>query len=161
MPDIFTPEERSLAMSRIRSKNTKIEIRVRKAMHAFGFRYQLHKNLPGRPDIFLARYNAAIFVNGCFWHGHDCSLFKIPSTRTEFWLAKISTNQKRDQKVIQLLEKEGIRVAIVWECALRGKGLDKFTFLISQLANWVKDGNNYATFSKVWLVENYQNISSR
>lgn len=98
-----------------------VELIVRRAIHAAGLRFRLHvRDLPGTPDIVLPRYKAVIFVNGCFWHGHDCHLFKVPSTRTEFWMEKISANRLRDRSVCAALCARGWRVLTIWECALRG-----------------------------------------
>jgi len=121
MSDVLTPEQRRLNMSRIKSKDTKPEMLVRKELHARGFRYRLHeKSLPGRPDLVLVRFKTAIFVNGCFWHGHDCLRCKIPAIRREFWEDKISKNATRDRKIIDQLTGSGWNVLIVWECALYG-----------------------------------------
>lgn len=128
MPDIVDQRTRSRMMSGIRGKNTRPEIVIRKALHALGFRYRLHpKDVPGKPDMALPRYNAAIFVNGCFWHGHDCSLFRLPRTRREFWQAKIEGNRKRDAQVRSMLADSRWRQLTIWECAVRGPdriGLD-------------------------------------
>jgi len=108
-------------MSRIRGKDTKPELVLRRGLHAMGLRYQLHrKDLPGRPDMVFPRYRAALLVHGCFWHGHDCPLFKLPATRREFWKAKIEGNRARDASVLAELAIAGWRVLIVWECALKG-----------------------------------------
>lgn len=109
-------------MSGIRSKDTKPELMLRRGLHARGFRFRLHQSdLPGKPDIVLRKHHAVVFVHGCFWHGHGCSLFKWPSTKAEFWRGKIEGNRRRDQNHIDCLTKLGWRTAIVWECALRGK----------------------------------------
>lgn len=108
-------------MSGIRGKNTRPELLIRKALHARGFRYRLHCDLPGKPDICLPKHRAVIFVHGCFWHGHGCHLFKWPSTRPEFWRAKIGRNCEVDRAAIETLASEGWRVAVVWECALKGR----------------------------------------
>ena len=101
MVDVVSKEKRSKMMSGIRYKDTKPEIIIRKALHAKGFRYSLHNNkLPGKPDIVLPKYNAIIFIHGCFWHQHNCHLFKWPSTRPEFWQNKISGNKERDKQNI-------------------------------------------------------------
>src|SRR3546814_5787277 len=97
MTDIVSPAKRSQMMSGIRGKDTKPELLVRRALHAKGFRFRLHvKDLPGRPDIVLRKHQAVVLVHGCFWHGHDCRYFKPPSTRPEFWLAKIGRNRAND-----------------------------------------------------------------
>ena len=112
---------------------------IRKALHAAGFRYRLHRrDLPGTPDITLPRYKAVIFVHGCFWHGHDCHLFKWPTTRPEFWAAKIGSNQKRDQQARSALLQSGWRRLVIWECALRGKRRLDFNSLLVGVMAWVK-----------------------
>lgn len=122
MTDVLTPEQRSLCMSRIRGANTKPEQLIRKALFANGFRYRLNVGtLPGKPDIVLRRYRACIFVHGCFWHGHECHLFRWPGTNRQFWETKIGTNRMNDARSIESLIRDGWRVLIIWECALRGK----------------------------------------
>ena len=124
MADIFSEEKRSYVMSRIKSKDTKPEMIVRKYLHAQGFRYGLHnKRLPGKPDLVLKKYKTCIFVNGCFWHGHkQCKTgTRLPKTRTEWWREKINKNRKRDiQKITELLGL-GWCVITVWECDLKVK----------------------------------------
>lgn len=123
MVDRLTPDQRRLNMSRVRAKDTRPEMTVRGQLHRAGFRFRLHRrDLPGRPDIVLPRYRAAIFVHGCFWHGHDCSLFRMPATRTEFWATKITANRHRDADAVAALGGVGWRSLLVWECALRGRG---------------------------------------
>ena len=114
----MTPEQRSALMRKVRSKDTTPEMRVRRALHAKGFRYRLHhSDLPGKPDLVLSRYRTCIFVHGCFWHGHEsCRKSSVPKTNTDFWVKKISRNQDRDRKVQTLLEDIGWRVVTVWEC---------------------------------------------
>src|SRR4249919_3869666 len=108
-------------MSRIRGAGTKIELLVRKELHARGFRYRLGgSGLPGRPDLYLPKYRTVVFVHGCFWHGHvGCPYFVVPKTRTEWWLSKIRSNQERDQRNIEELSRSSLRVLIVFECQLR------------------------------------------
>lgn len=109
-------------MSGIRGKNTRPEIVVRQALHRAGFRFRLHrKDLPGKPDIVLPKYHSVIFVHGCFWHGHDCRYFKVPKTRTDFWLHKIRANTRRDRMQEDLLSSAGWSVFTVWECEIRDK----------------------------------------
>ncbi|OHC91350.1 MAG: very short patch repair endonuclease [Sphingomonadales bacterium GWF1_63_6] len=123
MVDRLTPDQRRLNMSRVRAKHTRPEMTVRRLLHSLGFRYRLHRSdLPGRPDIVLPRYRATIFVHGCFWHGHDCSLFRMPATRTEFWAAKIAANRRRDGDAVLRLRDRDWRSLLIWECALRGRG---------------------------------------
>lgn len=108
-------------MSGIRGKNTRPELLIRKALHARGFRYRLHcRDLPGNPDLCLPKYRAVIFVHGCFWHGHGCHLFKWPKTRPEFWRDKIERNRAVDRAAEGRLAGRGWRVAVIWECALKG-----------------------------------------
>lgn len=120
--DVHSPEQRSHNMSRIRGRDTRPEMLIRRGLHARGFRFRLHvRDLPGRPDLVLPKHRAAIFVNGCFWHGHDCPMFRLPATRTEFWLKKIEANRARDAVSSAALLSEGWRSFTVWECALRGR----------------------------------------
>jgi DNA mismatch endonuclease (patch repair protein) len=110
-------------MSRIKNKDTKPEILIRQFLHKNGFRYRLHvKNLPGKPDIVLPKYKVIIFINGCFWHGHnDCKYYKIPKTRTEWWLNKINTNINNDIKAVNGLIELGWKIITIWECELKLK----------------------------------------
>ena len=122
MSDRLTPAERSLRMAAVRQKNTGPEIFVRQLIHRAGFRFKLsNQQLPGSPDILLVRWRKAIFVNGCFWHGHDCHLFKLPATRTAWWAEKVHGNRLRDQRAEAELAKAGWRIVTVWQCALKGK----------------------------------------
>lgn len=119
--DVLTIEQRRLNMSRIRGRDTKPELMLRRALHAKGFRFRLQDSrLPGRPDIVFPKYQSVILVHGCFWHGHGCALFKWPSTRKEFWEKKIIQNRQRDERAIAALLEKGWRVLVVWECSLRG-----------------------------------------
>lgn len=121
MADVLTPEQRRLNMSRIRGRDTKPEMLIRRGLHARGFRYRLQdRKLPGRPDLVFPRYHAVVFVHGCFWHGHNCPMFKLPVTRQEFWATKIASNRARDERATGALLKLGWRVANVWECSIRG-----------------------------------------
>lgn len=121
MTDKISQERRSWNMSRIRGKNTTPEVRLRKLLHAAGYRFRLHvRNLPGKPDIVLRKYKTAIFVHGCFWHRHEgCAGATMPKTRTEFWAAKFQETVQRDQRKREELEKAGWRVITVWECDLK------------------------------------------
>ena len=120
MADNHSKETRSMNMSHIRSKNTKPEEMVRKYLFAKGFRYRKNvKKLPGSPDIVLPKYKTVIFVNGCFWHKHDCPRFVWPSSNQEYWIPKIQKNVERDEANYQQLKNLGWRVFIVWECQLK------------------------------------------
>lgn len=126
-------------MSGIRGKNTSPEILLRKGLHSRGFRFRLHDGaLPGKPDIVLPRYRAVIFAHGCFWHGHDCHLFKWPTTRAEFWRAKIDRNRTVDARAEAELAATGWRQAIVWECALKGRTRLTLEDLLSACENWIR-----------------------
>lgn len=127
MSDRHTPEQRRFNMQQIKGTNTKPEILLRKLLFSKGFRYRINnKNLPGKPDIVLKKYNTVIFVNGCFWHGHEnCRYYVIPKTRTEFWTEKINGNKKRDKKNTELLFQKGWKVITVWECELKKDKLDQ------------------------------------
>lgn len=121
MSDRHTHEQRRYNMQQIKGKDTKPEISLRKLLFADGFRYRINdRKLPGKPDIVLKKYNTVIFVNGCFWHGHqNCRYFVVPKTRTEFWTDKIKGNKERDHRNILLLKEAGWNVVTVWECELK------------------------------------------
>jgi DNA mismatch endonuclease (patch repair protein) len=138
MTDIVDKETRSRMMSGIRGKNTKPEILIRKGLHALGFRYRLHSSkLPGKPDIVLPRYRAIILINGCFWHAHNCHLFKWPSTRKEFWEAKILSNKKRDQENLKQYTNSGWKTLVLWECALKGKARLPVNLVFDLIVHWI------------------------
>lgn len=141
MVDIVPAEVRSRMMSGIRGTNTKPELLLRKGLHALGFRFRLHdRSLPGKPDIVFPRYRAVIFAHGCFWHGHDCHLFKWPATRPEFWQAKIARNRAVDERTKDALSEAGWRQAIVWECALKGRVRLPLEDVIAECARWLSSG---------------------
>ncbi|RDD29370.1 very short patch repair endonuclease [Prosthecochloris sp. ZM] len=121
MVDRISKEKRSRNMSRIKSGDTKPELAVRKALHAHGLRFRLHrKDLPGTPDIVLPKHSTVIFVHGCFWHRHKgCRFAYTPKSRMEFWQAKFDSNIERDRRVAQKLSNAGWRVLIIWECETR------------------------------------------
>lgn len=128
-------------MAGIRGKNTRPEIVIRKALHRQGFRFRLHeKSLPGKPDLVLPKYRAVIFVHGCFWHGHDCHLFKWPSSRPDFWRTKIEGNKANDEKALQALRQDGWRSLTIWECALKGKTKKPLDEVIETASEWLKSG---------------------
>lgn len=121
MADVVTSEKRSQMMSGIRARDTVPEMRIRRYLHARGYRYRLSdRALPGRPDLVLRKRKAVVFVHGCFWHGHAaCRFFRLPATRPDFWREKIESNVRRDRLAFTALQDAGWRVAVVWECALR------------------------------------------
>ena len=126
MSDVLNPQQRHRCMSHIRSKATKPEMTVRKWLWAHGYRYRLNvKSVPGKPDIVMRKYRTAIFVNGCFWHGHEgCKQFVLPKTNTAFWQAKIARNRERDRCSYNILVQNGWQVIVVWECQLTSKILE-------------------------------------
>lgn len=140
MVDVVSPESRSRMMSGIRGKDTKPEMIVRKALFATGYRFRLHRrDLPGAPDVVMPGRKIAIFVHGCFWHMHaKCKYAKLPSTRPEFWQAKLASNVERDQKAIDSLMSSGWRVLTVWECSTRNAGA--LATLRETLARWIESG---------------------
>lgn len=127
MADVHSKETRSYNMSQIKGKDTKPEILIRKFLFANGFRFRLHdKKLPGKPDIVLAKYNTVIFVNGCFWHGHEnCKYFRMPKSRIDYWEPKISTNIQNDITNIRQLKKASLNVIVIWECQLKKSKVEK------------------------------------
>lgn len=135
MADVHTPEIRSYNMSRIRNKDTKPELIVRKFLFSNGYRYRLHdKRLPGKPDIVLPRYKTVIFIHGCFWHGHDCKYFVLPKTNTEWWLEKITGNKLRDVENYRKIRQRGWRVLVIFECELKHNQIEKTKIqLVSEL----------------------------
>ena len=139
MTDVHSKRVRSKNMAAIRSKNTKPELVIRKALFAKGFRYKLHdKKLPGKPDLVFPKYHAVIFIHGCFWHRHNCHLFKWPSTRPDFWKKKINRNVEVDKRNYKQLGKDGWYILTVWECALKGKNKLPFNRLIDDISNWLE-----------------------
>lgn len=139
MADIVTPEVRSRMMAGIRGKNTKPELTLRRGLHALGFRFRLHdRTLPGKPDIVFPKYQAVLFAHGCFWHGHDCHLFKWPASRPDFWQAKFHRNREVDTLVSTALQEAGWRQGIVWECALKGKARLPIETVLTECATWLQ-----------------------
>lgn len=147
--DVHSSEARSKNMRAIRTKDTSPEVKVRKLLFAKGLRYRLHaKDLPGSPDIVFPKHNVVVFVHGCFWHKHNCHLFKMPSTRPEFWLTKIEKNVARDRRAMESLIDRGWRVLIVWECSIKGKHKWDERELQARLAAWIMDGSQkYSEFT--------------
>ena len=125
MPDNHSKEVRSMNMSHIRSTNSKPEEIVRKYLFSKGLRYRKNvRTLPGKPDIVLRKYKTIIFVNGCFWHKHDCGRFVMPSSNIEYWTKKINRNVERDKSNTEQLEAQGWRVLTIWECQLKKTSAD-------------------------------------
>jgi DNA mismatch endonuclease (patch repair protein) len=150
MADVHSPERRSENMRAIGNKNTRPEITLRKLLFARGLRYRLHTgHLPGKPDIVLPKYRVAIFVHGCFWHRHDCYLFKWPQTRTAFWAGKLAHNAARDQRHVASLTEAGWRVLTVWECALKGRLRWDKEELVTYLETWIRTGSMLAAPAEV------------
>lgn len=124
-------------MSSVKGKNTAPEVFFRKALHRLGYRFRIHvKKLPGKPDLVLKKYNAVIFIHGCFWHMHSCRLFSWPKTREAFWKTKLNKNFQNDKKVEQLLSKLGWRICIVWGCAFKGKERD-IPAIAERIGEWL------------------------
>jgi DNA mismatch endonuclease, patch repair protein len=139
MVDTVTPAVRSRMMAGIKGRDTKPEMILRRGLHGKGFRFRLHtRHLQGKPDLVFPKYRAVIFVHGCFWHGHDCSIFKWPSTRFEFWRAKIMGNKERDERAENVLRSSGWRMGIVWECALKSKQRHPPNEVLNRVENWLR-----------------------
>ena len=143
MADILSPEERSRNMAAIRSRDTKPEVYLRKLLFAKGYRYRIaDKNIPGHPDIFLRKYNTAIFVHGCFWHRHPgCKYAYTPKSRVEFWQKKFDDNVRRDAVVTEELQKQGIKHLIIWECTINSmkRSVDVETVTVAHIESLLKN----------------------
>lgn len=145
MADIVSKKTRSRMMSGIRGKDTKPELVIRSGLHQTGFRYRLHYgDLPGKPDMVFPKYQAIILVNGCFWHGHGCNLFKWPATRPDFWRNKIRSNQVRDQRNLRTYKAKGWRTLVIWECALKGAGRKDPEKVVELAGRWLRSGTESA-----------------
>lgn len=158
MADVLTPEQRRRNMSRIQGRNTSLEMLLRRGLHARGLRYRLHrKNLPGCPDIVFPKYRVCMFVHGCFWHGHDCKLFRMPTTNVEFWEKKIARNRERDRQAVESLLEMGWQVLVLWECAVRKVGRRNFDEVLDQCINFIRSENsNKSVFQVSGFVSKYQ-----
>lgn len=131
MTDRMTKEQRSKNMSHIRSKDTSIELKVRKYLFSLGYRYRVnYKELPGKPDIVFTKKKIAIFIHGCYWHGHNCNsrYAHVSKSNTDYWNTKIQRNQERDKRNIEQLEKDGWKVIVLWECEIK----ENFEFIIKE-----------------------------
>lgn len=143
--DVHTPDIRSKNMRSIRSMNTKPELLIRQLLHRNGYRFRLSpKYVCGRPDLWLKKWNTAIFVHGCFWHLHDCLSFRWPKTNETFWKNKLTKNKERDKKTTEKLLREGKRVLIIWECAVKGRQNLPQDLLKLLIITWLKSGVQYA-----------------
>lgn len=133
MADVHDKATRSYNMSRIKGKDTRPEMIVRQFLFANGFRYRLHdKKLPGKPDIVFPKYKTVIFIQGCFWHGHEgCKYYSVPQTRTEWWRKKIDKNIANDRKVVKALEDMGWKVIEIWSCELKSKQRDSILYSLT------------------------------
>ena len=146
LADRVTSAVRSRMMAGIRAADTRPEMLVRRGLHALGWRYRLHvKNLPGKPDMVFPRRAAVIMIHGCFWHGHDCHLFRWPATRPEFWREKIGSNVRRDLTVRDELARAGWRQCEVWECALKGRTRIPFEDLLSRCVGFLEGSDAFAS----------------
>lgn len=130
---------RSRIMSRVKGKNTAIEVRIRKALFSKGLRYRLHtKDLPGHPDIVFPKYQAVLFVNGCFWHSHGCALATMPKSRVGYWKRKFDENRTRDKRVNEQLLGSGWRVCIVWQCAIKNAHESFWNTFPDRIIHWLR-----------------------
>ena len=134
MRDTLSPEERSKRMSLVRAKDTKPEMRVRRLVHAMGYRYRLHvRNLPGHPDMVFRSRRKIIFVHGCFWHQHNCAMgARMPKSRVKFWRKKLEGNKRRDAEIMRCLKKDGWSILVIWECQTVPSKLDQLSFRIAR-----------------------------
>lgn len=149
MPDVHNSEQRRKNMRAIKSQNTSIEVQIRKLLCHSGYRYQLNvKTLPGTPDIYLPKYRAAIQINGCLWHGHNCPQFVMPKTRTDFWKDKILSNVERDLLNLSKAQKYGVRQLIIWQCALQGGARLPNDYLVLLIERWLKSDNILSLIDK-------------
>lgn len=146
MVDVHSPETRSKNMRAIRGKNTRPEVAFRKLLFGAGYRYRITpKNLPSKPDLYLKKYKAIILINGCFWHGHGCHLFHWPKSRPNFWKNKIRESVSRDFRNIKQLNSRGLKVLVVWECAMKGKLRLPVYVLLALAERWLSDYSCNAT----------------
>jgi DNA mismatch endonuclease, patch repair protein len=138
MADIVSKWKRKQMMAGIRSRDTLPEMIIRRGLHALGYRYRLHDgSMPGKPDLVFPKYRAVLMVNGCFWHMHQCHLFRWPSSRQSFWRKKIQDNHERDINNLNLLRASGWRTAVIWECALKGKYRRDPDCIIDTIEHWL------------------------
>ncbi|WP_445495986.1 very short patch repair endonuclease [Photorhabdus sp. SF281] len=152
MADVHNPSTRSKNMRAIRNCDTAIEKKLVKILHNLGVIYRMQvSDLPGKPDFVIDEYQAILFVHGCFWHGHNCHLFKTPATRTEFWLDKIGKNIKRDQCVMNFLSDNRWKILVVWECTLRGRLKLTDNELSERIEEWLCVSETHAEIDTVGI----------
>lgn len=133
-------------MAGIKGKNTQPELIIRRSLFRKGFRYKLHdKNLPGKPDLVFHKFNSVVFIHGCFWHGHNCHLFKWPSTRPDFWRKKIYGNREVDKRNYRQLKKGQWYILTIWECAIKGKKKKPLNKIIASITKWIETGKRDKT----------------
>lgn len=146
MADTVNKTTRSKIMASVRQQNTGPELALRKALYHLGLRYRINdRKLPGSPDLVFRKYNAVIFVHGCFWHRHECKLSTFPSTRKKFWKDKFEANKKRDKRNIDTLLEKGWRVMIVWECTIKGKK-SNIASIACKVAQWLRTDEHFREF---------------
>jgi DNA mismatch endonuclease (patch repair protein) len=139
MADVVSPEVRSRMMAAIRGTHTKPELIIRRGLHRLGFRFRLYdRKLPGKPDLVFPRWNAVLFVHGCFWHGHECHLYRLPATRTDFWQAKVEQNRRTDERALTALAEAGWRRGVIWECALKGGTRLPIETVLNCCGSWLR-----------------------
>lgn len=144
MIDVVSPEVRSRMMSGVRGKNTRPELLLRSNLHKLGFRFRIHdRSLPGKPDLVFRKRRAVLFAHGCFWHQHNCQLFKWPKSRKKFWRKKITRNRENDLDATTKLHALGWRVGIVWECALKGTNRLPLRDTIAVCERWLRSNEPY------------------
>ena len=142
--DTVDKETRSRIMSSVGQKNTGAETALRSALHVAGLRYRLHdRTLPGSPDLVFPKYGALIFVHGCYWHSHGCYKSTVPKSRRQFWQDKFKANQERDERNVRLLQEQGWRVLIVWECILKGKTAKPVGSVADGVTAWLESDETF------------------
>jgi DNA mismatch endonuclease (patch repair protein) len=158
--ELLIPEARRKNMRAIKSRDTKPEVKIRKALYARGYRIAA-KNITGKPDLWLSRLNAAIFINGGFWHAHGCKLFKIPKIKTELWKEKLNRNIARDRKTLEKLAEDGLRLLIVWECSFKHMSSKSFPLTVSLIVTWLESEATFGVINNEGLnyFEKYDSIA--
>ena len=151
MADSVSKAKRSDIMARVGSKDTKPELLIRRGLHARGFRFRLHdRKLPGKPDMVFPRYRSVIHVNGCFWHGHSCRLYRFPKTNRVYWREKIRRNIERDSANVESLRAGGWRILKIWECCVKGKARQPVEKVLSSASEWLLSETPVCEISGLW-----------